>query len=86
MFAGWFGELPKLAVAEPPVDGNADDATIRLLAKVLGLRPRQIRLIGGAASRTKRFDVAGMEHDEIMAAFESIIPRPGSPTNPSGSR
>lgn len=86
-FVGWFGDLPKITVAEPPVGGGANDAAVRLLAKVLGLRPRQILLIGGAASRTKRFDVAGMEHDEIIAVFESLIPCPNrSPTNPPASR
>lgn len=85
-FAGWFGDIPKVAVAELPVDGDANEATIRLLAKILGIRPRQIRLIGGAASRTKRFDISGLDLDEITAVLESLAPRPVSPTNPPGSR
>ena len=75
-FVGWYGELPKFAVAEPPVDGDANEAAIRTIAKTLGLRPRQVRLVGGAASRTKRVEIDGIEHDEIIELLESLISRP----------
>lgn len=64
-FNGWYGELPKLAVAAPPVDGAANEEAVRALAKLLGLRPRQVRLVGGAASRTKRFEIDGWDTDSL---------------------
>lgn len=75
--AGWYGELPKIAVAAPPVDGAANAEAIRLLASVLERRERQIRLVGGARSRTKRFEIDGLDAEEIIARFEAIHPRPG---------
>src|SRR5690606_3702002 len=39
-FVGWFGELPKLAVTAPPVDGAANEAAIAALADAFGRRPR----------------------------------------------
>jgi len=66
-FAGWFGELPKVAVTAPPVDGAANDELIRAVAGCLGLRPRQVRLVGGAMSRTKRLEVDGLTDAEIAA-------------------
>jgi uncharacterized protein len=72
---GWFGDLPKLAVAAPPVDGAANMAVIDAIAVCLGVRPRHVRLIGGATSRTKRFEIDGLDDDEIRAILERSIPR-----------
>ena len=74
-FVGWFGDLPKLAVAAPPVDGAANEAVITAIADALGVRARQVRLVGGAASRTKRFEVEGLDDGEIIAAVQRLIPR-----------
>lgn len=74
-FVGWFGELPKLAVAAPPVDGAANDAVVVALAEAFGVRPRQVRLVGGASSRTKRFEIDGLDDDEIRAIVHELMPR-----------
>ena len=75
-FVGWYGDLPKFAIAAPPVDGAANDAAVVAIARELGVRPRQVRLVGGARSRTKRFEVDGMTHDEIVDHLATIRPRP----------
>ncbi|HSJ91129.1 MAG TPA: DUF167 domain-containing protein [Ilumatobacter sp.] len=74
-WTGWFGDLPKLAVAAPPVDGAANAAVIDAIAAFLGVRPRHVRLIGGATSRTKRFEIDGLDDGEIRAILERSIPR-----------
>ncbi len=74
-FVGWFGELPKLAVGAPPVDGAANEAAIAVLADAFGVRPRQVRLIGGASSRTKRFEIDGFDDGEIQTVVRRLIPR-----------
>ena len=74
-FVGWFGDLPKVAVTAPPVDGAANEALERELAKMLGLARRSVRLIGGASSRTKRFEVDGLDGPEIAQLIESLNPR-----------
>lgn len=73
-FVGWFGDLPKLAVAAPPVDGAANERALEALADALGVRRRQVRLIGGASSRTKRFEVAGLDDDEIAVILQRLVP------------
>ncbi len=40
-----------------PVDGAATAAAQRVLAEALGLRRRQVRVVHGAASRTKRVEI-----------------------------
>lgn len=74
-FSGWFGELPRFSVRAAPVDGAANEAIERALAAALGLRRRAVRLIGGAGSRTKRFEVDGLDQDGLTALVERLNPR-----------
>ncbi|MFN7016603.1 MAG: DUF167 domain-containing protein [Fimbriimonadales bacterium] len=45
-------------VTAPPTDGEANRAVIRLLAESLDVAPSRIRLVAGAHSRQKVFEVA----------------------------
>lgn len=47
----------KLSAA--PSDGAANEALIRLLAKALGVRKRDVTLVSGPAARLKRLHIAG---------------------------
>lgn len=44
-------------VTQPAVDGRATAAALEAVARALGLRPRQVRLVSGATSRTKVVEV-----------------------------
>ncbi len=68
-FVGWYGDLPKLAVTAPPVDGAANEEVLRTVATAFGLRPRQVRLVGGGTSRTKRLEIDGLTEDEIATVL-----------------
>jgi uncharacterized protein len=50
------GELT-VYVREPAVEGKANEAVVRLLAKHLGVAPSRLDLVSGATSRVKRFRV-----------------------------
>lgn len=82
-FVGWFGDLPRLAVAAPPVDGAANDAVVAAVADAVGVRRGQVRLVGGAASRTKRLEIDGVDDDAIRRAIEDLLPARGAPTSAS---
>jgi hypothetical protein len=49
----------KARVAAAPTDGNANDALVRLLARKLGVAPREVTVVGGATSRIKRMLIKG---------------------------
>lgn len=49
----------KVRVRVAPEDGAANDAVTRLLAKALGLAPREVSLASGATSRLKQIAIAG---------------------------
>ena len=60
----------KVQLQAPPVDGAANDALVAWLAReVLGLPPRDVRLIRGEASRDKLLAVSGRTAPEVLAAL-----------------
>jgi len=59
-------------VSAPAVDGAANQALIRLLADELGVPKRSVRLVAGAASRTKLIVVDGMGPDQILERWPGL--------------
>ena len=57
--------LVKLAAA--PVDGAANDELIALLAKALRIPKRDITIVSGERSRTKRIRIAGIDREQALA-------------------
>ncbi len=57
----------KLAVTSPPVDGEANAATIELLAARLGVARGAVAVIAGASSRRKTVRIAGVTRAQIEA-------------------
>jgi uncharacterized protein (TIGR00251 family) len=62
---GLFGNTLKVSVTSPPVDGKANKALRRLLARKLGLTPSQIAIIGGQRSREKILRINGITKIEL---------------------
>ena len=59
--AGMHGDALRVRVTAPPEDGAANRDIVRVLASVLGVRPRDVVLEAGAVSRRKRVRVQGLE-------------------------
>lgn len=51
------GEALNVSVRQKAVDGRANAAALALLARVLGVRRRQLRVVSGATHRTKVVEV-----------------------------
>lgn len=62
---GLHGDALKVRISAPPVDGAANEALIDLLAASLGVARRAVRIVTGAASRTKTVEVDGVTIDAI---------------------
>lgn len=62
----------KVRVRARPVDGEANEALIKLLAKALGAPRSAVTLQRGGQSRTKMIDVAGLSNDEMRARLTGL--------------
>ena len=62
----------KVAVTAPPVENQANDALLRLLAKQLRVPRRDLSIIAGATSRNKILHIAG-EPRELMARLAPFL-------------
>lgn len=59
-----------LRVAAPPVDGRANKAVCRLVAKRLGVAPSRVTILAGDRSREKRLRVDGLDQAEVDSALK----------------
>ena len=53
----------------PPVDGQANAALLRFLARKLGVAPTAVQLVRGATGRQKWIRVAGLSAEAVRAAL-----------------
>jgi uncharacterized protein (TIGR00251 family) len=58
---GVHGHALKLKVSAPPLEGRANRAAERLLADRLGVAPRDVNVVSGDSSRSKRIEVRGLD-------------------------
>lgn len=59
---GTHGDALKIRLAAPPVDGKANEALIGFLAEMFGVPPRNVSLLTGQTSRSKRVRVDAPRH------------------------
>ncbi len=57
----------KVRVAAPPVDGEANDALVRLLAKVVGVPRRDVTIVRGQGGRRKTVRIRGATPEAVRA-------------------
>jgi hypothetical protein len=61
-------------VTAPPVDGRANDALRKLVAKRLGIAPGRVRIVSGERSREKLLRVEGLDPATLRA--RRVLARP----------
>ncbi|HEV3199188.1 MAG TPA: DUF167 domain-containing protein [Bryobacteraceae bacterium] len=67
---GRFGDAWKLDLAAPPVDGKANDECVRFFADLAGVPRSRVRIVLGAASRTKVIEIDGLPRDRLAKLLE----------------
>ena len=58
-----------IRVTAPPVDGRANDALCRLIAKAAGVAPSRVRVVRGHTAREKVVRIDGIGEQELRAAL-----------------
>jgi uncharacterized protein (TIGR00251 family) len=59
-FGDMLGERRKLAVAAPPVDGEANAAIVKFLAKFFGVAKSAVQIVQGQTGRFKTVEISGL--------------------------
>jgi len=70
---GFQGGEMVLRVNAHAMDGKANRAAIRLLVRLLGVSASSIHLVSGEKSRHKKFEIVGLEPDEIKTKYPDLI-------------
>ncbi len=63
----------KIKLTSPPVDGAANQACIRFLAKAFGLPPSRISIVRGETSRSKTIQFQAMDEQTFLKKLASLI-------------
>ena len=70
---GLQGEELKIKIAAPPVDGAANQALLKFLAKLLGLRSGDLSLVAGQTGRRKIVKIDGLDRDELWSRLNTHL-------------
>lgn len=57
---GAWGKALKVAVAAPPQGGKANEAVVKLLASVFGVRKATVGIVSGHGKPLKRISISGL--------------------------
>jgi len=72
--AGWRDGVLRVRVAAPPVEGRANAAVARLLARALGVPKSAVGIMAGTGAREKLVEVAGLDQDEALRRLRAAVP------------
>jgi uncharacterized protein (TIGR00251 family) len=68
---GWQDGILRVRVRAAPVEGQANEALCRLIAKAAGVPFTAVDVISGSTSRMKTLSIEGLSEDEAKARLTS---------------
>ena len=68
-YLGLWENRAKIAVAAPPEKGKANQAVVRFLADLLGVRKGDVTVVAGFSSPVKTIRIEGVTVDTVRAAL-----------------
>jgi uncharacterized protein YggU (UPF0235/DUF167 family) len=84
-FIAQVGDIWKLHVAAPPVDGKANEAVIRFLAKLAVVPNAAVRIVTGFTSTTKIVEIDGIDGGRFDRLIQRAILESHGPRTHTGS-
>lgn len=70
---GLYGDALKIRIAEPPVEGAANEACEKYMASILHLPLSEVVVTGGKKSRTKSVFVKGLTVEKVRSILQEIV-------------
>ena len=77
--AGEVDGVLKIRLAAPPVEGQANEELIRLLAELFDTPRRRVAILSGQTSKNKIVSVIGISVDEASRVLAGALSRGGAP-------
>ena len=62
--------LLKVSVTQVAEKGKANKAIVNLLSKQLGIAKSEFKLVSGASSSEKSFEIRGIEQEQLLSRLE----------------
>jgi uncharacterized protein (TIGR00251 family) len=72
---GLHGDALKVRITAPPLEGKANKALKRFIAKKLNLSSSQVAIIAGERSREKILKISGVTQEDVEKALGISLPR-----------
>ena len=69
----WHDGRLKVALAAPPVDGEANKTLTKFIAEVLGVPKNSVSVASGATGRRKVVEVAGLSCEAAAAKLAGLV-------------
>ena len=63
----------EVALAAPPVDGEANEELVRFLSRALGLGKRDVRIVRGEGARHKMLQITRIDAAELRARLAALL-------------
>jgi uncharacterized protein (TIGR00251 family) len=67
---GVYGDMLKIKLSAPPVDGAANSALVEFLANVFAVGRRDVRILAGETSRSKVVEIEGITEAAVHDVAE----------------
>jgi uncharacterized protein (TIGR00251 family) len=64
---GWDGDVLRVRVSAPPLDGRANAALLKVLVRALGVPKRDVILVRGTRARDKTIGIRGLSKADVDA-------------------
>jgi hypothetical protein len=69
---GVVGDVLRVAVQAPPVEGRANEALIRFFAEIFSVPRSAVTLASGEHGRNKRVVITGRTAEQVLAVLQSL--------------
>lgn len=63
----------RVSVTAPPLEGRANEAVLRFIAEILGVRRSRVSLVSGETSREKVIAIDGLTQAEAVARLNAAL-------------
>lgn len=71
--AAWHDGRLKVALAAPPVDGEANKTLVKFMAEVLGVPKSSVSVASGLTGRRKAVAVSGLSADDAIKILSDMV-------------